>query len=204
MWCFPALPKEVASKFVKVITSKKSRLLILGSTSAYPPKNDGLTNEEVDVNMSLPRVESEEHLREKYGAILIRLAGIYGPGRNVLNWIRRGNINNTDRYVNFIHVKDIASLCIEVLRKSKPGSTYIASDGIPRRWSDICQFAATEWKISKPNTTTPKDVGKCLSPKKIIKELNYELKHQNLYEELEIIEKSEGGNKNPKSVDRQP
>jgi len=191
VWCFPALPKEVASKFSKVMAGKKSRLLILGSTSAYPAKADGLTNEEVELNMDLPRVQSEEHLRETYGAILVRLAGIYGPGRNVLNWIRRGQIKNTDRYVNLIHVKDIASLCIEALNNSKPSSTYILSDGTPRRWSEICKFASEEWNIQKPNPTTPKDFGKRLSPQKILRELNCQLRHRNLYEELEIIERNE-------------
>ena len=100
MWCFPALPKEAASNFAKEMTNKGSRLLILGSTSAYPPKADGLTNEEVELNINLPRVQSEEHLRETYGAILVRLAGIYGPGRNVLNWIRRGKIKNCLLYTS--------------------------------------------------------------------------------------------------------
>ena len=203
MWCFPALPKEAASNFAKEMTNKGSRLLILGSASAYPPKADSLTNEEVELNMNIPRVQSEEHLRETYGAILVRLAGIYGPGRHVLNWIRRGKIKNTDRYVNFIHVKDIASLCIEALRKSKPGSTYIASDGIPRHWSDICQFSATEWNIPKPKPTIPKDLGKRLCPQKILKELNYQLRHPNLYEELRKIERTEAGAKNRESVNHQ-
>ena len=193
VWCFPALPKEAASNFTKEITGKESRLLILGSTSAYPPKADGLTNEEVELNINLPRVQSEEHLRETYGAILVRFAGIYGPGRNVLNWIRRGKIKKTDRYVNLIHVKDIAPLCIEALRQSKPGSTYIVSDGSPRRWSDICKFLSTEWNIPKPNPTTPEDLGKRLSPQKILKELNYQLRHQDLYKELSEIERNEGG-----------
>ena len=180
------------------MTGKESRLLVMGSTAAYPPKSNGLTNEKVELDMKLPRVQSEEHLRKTYGAIIVRSAGIYGPGRHVLNWIRRGKIKNTDRYVNLIHVKDIASLCIEALRKSKPGSMYIVSDGIPRHWSDICQFAATEWNIEKPNPTTPKDSGKRLSPKKILKELNYQLRHPNLYNELENIEIIERETKNTK------
>ncbi len=143
--------------------------------------------------MALPRVQSEEHLRNAYGAIILRLAGLYGPGRHVLNWIRRGKIKNTDRYVNLIHVEDAAALCLAALDQAEPGSSYIVADGTPQRWSDICRYAATQWNIPIPEPTIPKDPGKRLSPQKILEEFNYKLKNPNLYEELNKIETEGGG-----------
>lgn len=189
VWCFPALPQPTASMIAKEMTSKGSHILLLGSTSAYPPLDKKLTDEQVPLNMTLPRVQSEEHLRELSGAIVLRLAGLYGPDRHVLNWIRRGKIKNTNRYVNLIHIEDVAGLCLAALEQARPGSSFIVSDGIPRLWSDICQYAATKWNIPIPEQTIPKDSGKRLWPEKILKELDYQLKHHNLFEELDKIER---------------
>ena len=123
VWCFPALPQSTASMFAKEMTSKGCQILLLGSTSAYPPLEDKLTDEKVPLNMTLPRVQSEEHLRETYGAIILRLAGLYGPSRHVLNWIRRGKIKNTNRYVNLIHIEDVAALGLNALQQAPPGSS---------------------------------------------------------------------------------
>lgn len=174
------------------MTAKGCRFLLLGSTSAYPPNPDTLTNEAVQLTMTLPRVQSEEHLRETYGAIILRLAGLYGPGRHVLNWIRKGKIKNTNRYVNLIHVEDAVALCLAAVLQAKPGSYYIVSDGTPKLWSDICQFAVSRWNIPIPQLTLPKNLGKRLSPQKILRELNYELRHPNLFEELNAIEQEKG------------
>lgn len=176
-----------------MVTNKGSRILLLGSTSAYPPMNEKLTDEHVPPNMTLPRVQSEEHLRETFGAIVLRLAGLYGPGRHVLNWIRRGKIKNTPRYVNLIHIEDVAALCLTALKQAPAGSSYIVSDGTPKLWSDICQHAATKWGVKIPEPSIPKDQGKRLSPQKIFNELSYELLHPNLFEELDGIEREGEG-----------
>ena len=197
IWCFPAIPENVASTFAKGIANKGCRILLLGSTSAFPANPDELTDERTKLNMALHRVQSEEHLRKTYGAIILRLAGLYGPGRHVLNWIRRGKIKNTDRYVNLIHVEDAAALCLAALDQAEPGSSYIVADGTPQRWSDICRYAATQWNIPIPEPTTPKDLGKRLSPQKILKEFNYKLKHPNLYEEVNKIENNGEGTIEP-------
>ncbi len=189
VWCFPALPQPTASMFAKEITSQGSRILLLGSTSAYPPKHDGHTDEQAPLNMTLPRVQSEEHLRETYGAVVLRLAGLYGPGRHVLNWIRRGKIKNTNRYVNLIHIEDVAALGLAAIQKAPAESSYIVSDDRPRLWSDICQYASTQWNMPIPEPTIPNDFGKQLSSQKILKALSFKLQHPNLYEELDKIER---------------
>ena len=37
-----------------------------------------------------PAFQGEEYLRTHHGAIILRVAGIYGPHRNPVDWIRRG------------------------------------------------------------------------------------------------------------------
>ena len=197
VWCFPAIPQDLASAFGQVMTNKGCRFLLLGSTSAYPSKADVLTDEGDELSMAVPRAQSEEHVRKTYGAIILRLAGLYGPGRHVLDWIRRGKIKNTDRYVNLIHVEDAAALCLTALHQADPGSSYLVSDGMPRRWSDICRFAHARWNISIPEPTRSKDSGKRVSPQKILREFNYTLKYPHLFDALDQIETDQTTTRDP-------
>ncbi len=188
IWCFPALPEDVAGTFAQHVLDRKNRLVVLGSTSAFPTNLPGLIDERTPINLSLPRVSGEEHLRTTFGATILRLAGLYGPGRNVLDWIRRGKINNSKKYVNLIHVEDVAELCLLALRYASPGSTYIISDGHPRSWAEICRFAAERFHIAIPPTTVTREAGKRLSPRKILSDFNYQLKHPDLFTALDELE----------------
>ena len=188
IWCFPALPPDVAATFAQHAIAAHSRLILLGSTSAYRAGRPGLIDERVLVNRSLPRVASEEHLRTTFGATVLRLSGLYGPGRHVFDWIRNGKIKNTQKYVNLIHVEDVAELCLLALHHAAPGSTYIVSDGHPRPWADICRFAAERFQIPIPPATATRETGKRLSPRKILSDFNYQLKHPDLFTALGELE----------------
>ena len=98
IWCVPAQPIELVKQFAEYIGPRVRRLVLLGSTSAYdtahastdypPPWMD----ETASIDLTRPRVQGEELLRREYGAIVLRVAGIYGPGRNPLDWIRTGRV----------------------------------------------------------------------------------------------------------------
>ena len=188
VWCFPALPQDAAGIFAQHAIDRNSRLILLGSTSAYRAGRPGLIDERVPVNRALPRVSSEEHLRTTFGATVLRLSGLYGPGRHVFDWIRRGKIKNTKKFVNLIHVEDVAELCLLALRYASPGSTYIVSDGQPRSWAEICRFAAERFQIAIPPATTTREPGKRLSPQQILSDFNYRLKHPDLFKALAELE----------------
>ncbi len=195
IWCFPALPQDVAGTFAQHAIDRNSRLILLGSTSAFPAGLPGLVDERVPVNLAIPRVASEEHLRTAFRAMVLRLSGIYGPGRHVFDWIRRGKIKNSNKYVNLIHVEDVAELCLLALQYASPGSTYIVSDGQPRHLAEICHFATEDFQIAVPPATTTREVGKRLSPRKILSDFNYRLKHPDLFAALTELESG-----NPESL----
>lgn len=193
IWCFPALPRDVAGTFARHVIDANSRLILLGSTSAYRAGRPGFIDERAPVNRSLLRVASEEHLRTTCGAVVLRLAGLYGPGRHVFDWIRNGKIKNSPKYVNLIHVEDVAELCLLALQHAAPGSTYIVSDGHPRPWADICRFAAERFQIAVPPATVTREAGKRLSPQKIFADFNYRLKHPDLFKALAELEFAKAG-----------
>lgn len=194
IWCFPATPLELVQKFAQGSLSKERRLIVLGSTSAYEMGNHQkessppLIDESYPINRELPRVQGEEFLRTEYGANILRIAGIYGPGRNVLNWIKHGRVTPSPRYVNLVHVEDIAGICLAVMERGNPGEIYNVSDGTPRQWSEICEEAKKRWDITFQARDDERGPGKRISNKKISTELGYTLKHPNLYHSLQTIE----------------
>lgn len=188
IWCFPAIPQSAVTHFFESRPSAVGRVLLLGSTSAYESAGDELVHEGMPPRLNLPRVRSEEHLRLKHGAIILRLAGLYGPGRHILDWMRGGKIRNTDRYVNFIHIEDVAGVCLTALEKAKEGEVFIVSDGNPRRWSEIFRNANERWGMMLPASFKAKEPGKRLSINKLRTELNYPFRFPDLYQALEVIE----------------
>ncbi len=191
LWCFPAVPFHLVKEFFEARTPQTGRLLVMGSTSAYRPGANSVT-EDSPLNTHLPRVQTEEYLRTTFGAVLIRLAGLYGPGRHVFDWIRKGKIQNTRKWVNLLHVEDAAAICLQALEQAADGSTYLASDGHPRTWAEICTTASSQWHIPIPAPSTPQHAGKQVSVQKLQTKLSYTFRFPDLYKALGQIEAATG------------
>jgi nucleoside-diphosphate-sugar epimerase len=194
IWCFPAQPIELLRKFAESRQRAIRRLLVLGSTSAYVDSNPRQTypppwvDELAPIDATKPRVEGEEYLRTSLGAVILRVAGIYGPGRNPLDWIRQHRTASSRRYVNLIHVEDLAAICLELCRRSPPGEVYNVSDGIPRTWQAVCDMARTHWAIRPSNADHRGGVGKRIDTTKLRRSIEYALKYPDLYAALQTLE----------------
>lgn len=197
LWCFPAEPLNLVQRFAEVARASAHRIVVLGSTSAYdtgssteypPPWID----ETAPVDLTKPRVQGEEFLRTACGAILLRVAGIYGPGRNPLDWIRRGRVGPSRKYVNLIHAEDLAVGCLAALRHGVAGAAYNVSDGTPRTWKEICETAERRWDIRPFAPTDALPTGKRLSNERFLALLasdHVSIRHTDLYEALAQIHK---------------
>ncbi len=197
IWCFPATPLEQVQAFARTLDAPPRRIVVLGSTSAYDGPSQSAEypppwiDESAPIDLTKPRVQGEEYLRNELGAIVLRVAGIYGTGRNPLDWIRQGRVGPSRKYVNLIHVEDLAAICLLALDKGKPGEVYNVSDGQPHTWDEICVTVQQRWGV----TTTAKEThspGKRISHAKLRAEVDYELRHSDLYEALALIESSDG------------
>jgi nucleoside-diphosphate-sugar epimerase len=193
VWTFPAEPLEAVRAWAKPAGPRVRRLVVLGSTSAYDrapeiQRGEWIT-ERASLDLAIPRVQGEEWLRAQHGAIVLRVAGIYGPGRNPLNWIRDGRVRYSTRWVNLIHVEDLAGLCLAALEHGKPGETYNVSDGTPRRWSEIMDVAAARWQIPLPAVEHNPKPGKRLSTDTLRTDLGYRMQHPDLFAALEQLKK---------------
>lgn len=153
LWCFPAEPLELVQDFAKGLGLRSSRLVVLGSTSAYDVPTQATdypppwTDETAPINLGKSRVQGEEWLRKNHGATVLRVAGIYGPGRSPTDWIRKERVGPSRKYVNLIHVEDLSTICLTALERGVPGEAYNVSDGTPRTWTEICRRAQDRWGI---------------------------------------------------------
>ena len=172
-------------------------MVVLGSTSAYEASDHSTEysppwiDESAPIDLTKPRVQGEEYLREHHGAIVLRVAGIYGPGRNPLAWIRQGRVSPSRKYVNLIHAEDLAAICFLALKKGTPGEAYNVSDGTPRTWNDIYATAQQRWDVAAAEGKEDGSTGKRISTAKLQAGLGYTLKHPDLYEALALIESSD-------------
>lgn len=195
VWCFPATPLDLVRQFAASLSGSARRLVVLGSTSAYdlgdsreypPPWID----ETAPIDQTKSRVQGEEHLRKELGAVVLRVAGIYGPDRNPIDWIRSGRVGPSRKFVNLIHVEDLAAICLLALERSTAGETYNVSDGTPRTWNDIRAFAQQRWNVQSLQTAATQDAGKRLSNAKLTQTLGYTIRHPDLFSELALLEQS--------------
>ena len=198
VWCFPAVPIELVRQFADTASLHTRRLVVLGSTSAYdveasaecPPS---WINETAPIDLKKPRVQGEELLRTSYGAIVLRVAGIYGPGRNPVEWIRTGRVKRSRKYVNLIHVEDLASSCLAALTHADSGGVYNISDGHPRTWIDICQMVEQRWAIRSSNSQEANITGKRVLNKRMCELLKLGgigLRYGDLFQALELIQRN--------------
>jgi nucleoside-diphosphate-sugar epimerase len=136
----------------------KARLLFISSTSVYAQTGGDWVTEE---SAAEPQHETGKILRESEhlvldnGGIVVRLGGLYGPGRSA---ILRKFLNDeatidpeSDRFVNQVHRDDAAAAVQFLLRRGESGGQiYNLVDNQPTLLSECYRWLATRLNRSLP------------------------------------------------------
>jgi len=104
--------------------------------------------------------------RAEKAVAILRLAGIYGPGRNALTQLRRGSARRVvkgGQYFNRIHVTDIAQAIDAALQKSANG-TFNVADDLPTAPGAPLAYAAMLLKKPPPPEIPFAEAAKSMSP----------------------------------------
>jgi len=75
---------------------------------------------------------------------VFRLAGIYGPGRSLLDTVRAGRAKRVDKpghVFSRIHVEDIARVLAASIARPRPGAVYNLCDDAPAPPAEVTEFA---------------------------------------------------------------
>lgn len=128
-------------RFLDALTPPAARFVYLSTTGVYGDCQGAVVTEDTPVNpqspMARPRVAAETMLAEWASGndcdlVILRVPGIYGPGRLGIERIREGGASINDEEAppgNRIHVDDLAACCIAALDEGTPAGIYNVGDG---------------------------------------------------------------------------
>lgn len=92
-------------------------------------------------------------------ARLVRLSGLYGPGRyGIVDRVRSGALalGPGDRaWMNFCHLDDAVAFVLAILERGRSGGVYHGSDAQPARRSEVVCWIAERLAIDPPSLSSP-------------------------------------------------
>jgi nucleoside-diphosphate-sugar epimerase len=93
-------------------------------------------------------------LRGPFAATVVRMAGIYGPGRTrLIDQVRRGEAvcpTGESRYTNRIHRDDCAGILRHLMSLSSPEALYLGTDDEPSDQSEVFRWLAKRLGTPSP------------------------------------------------------
>lgn len=130
--------------------SPPERFIYVSSTSVYGQSGGEWVDEDSPTEPAEENgrviLEAERLLRAKLpAAIILRFAGIYGPGRVIRrDAVEKGEPlgGDPEKWLNLIHVEDGARAVLAAAERGRPGATYNVADGAPVRRRDFYAFLA--------------------------------------------------------------
>jgi nucleoside-diphosphate-sugar epimerase len=137
--------------------SKIQKYVFTSSTSVYGQTDGSVVDEtsptEPTSDTSKILVETEQ-LLHGFPAIILRVAGIYGPERgHLFQQYLHGKAAVTgdgSRYINMVHRDDVVRAIIAALERSRPGEIYNVADDEP-----VTQLEFFQWLSKTLNRPMP-------------------------------------------------
>lgn len=143
----------------------KGQLFLTSSTGVYPETEKDFTEDDKPAQ----EVESESFILDKFPQTnILRLAGLMGDQRLLKNY----NISNLDLLVNHIHYADICSVVEKMLDNHSESKVYNVVAPIHPNKEEVIN-AQKDLPYSGERT----DVGRTISPNKLIEELDFEFQY---------------------------
>lgn len=144
--------------FGNVLAAGHRKVVYLSTIGVYGDHAGGWVDESTPPQATLERarmrVAAEQAWTDTTGgdAAILRLAGIYGPGRNALATLRAGTarrIIKAGQVFNRIHVDDIASAIMAAIHH-EGGGTWNVCDDEPAPPQDVIAYAAKLMNVAPP------------------------------------------------------
>lgn len=139
-----------------------ARILYFSTTGVYGDCDGAWVDEKRPVapaaDRARRRLDAEKQLRAWRAAghgelVILRVAGIYGPGRLPLERLRRRLPLVAEReapFTNRIHVQDLVEVAIAAMERAPDGALYNACDGHPTTMNDYFNRVADLAGLPRP------------------------------------------------------
>jgi len=176
------------------------RFVYTSSTGVYGQNDGELVTEaspaEPESDTAKVLVETEKVLlaaakEKKFAAMILRVAGIYGPERGyLLKQFLRNEARiegRSERILNMIHRDDLIGVIIAALQRGQSGEIYNAADDEPVTQLNFFEWLAGTLGKTLPPTATPDEAtsrrrgltNKKVSNQKLKTELGYKFQYAN-------------------------
>jgi nucleoside-diphosphate-sugar epimerase len=139
-----------------------ARVVYLSSVGVYGDRDGGWVDELSAPAPGSPRARWRLAAEREWRAFadardarvdILRLAGVYGPGRNAVEKLRRGEarrIVKPGQVFNRIHVDDIAEVVRRLVEAARAGEIWNVADEEPAPPQDVVAFAAKLLGLAPP------------------------------------------------------
>jgi nucleoside-diphosphate-sugar epimerase len=187
-------------------TALPRRIVYISTSAVYGDCRGEWITETQPVNPATARgarrLDAERQLQswaELHGVqwIILRVPGIYGPGKLPLARLKKGLpvLREADApWTNRIHADDLAAICVAAMASAHANTVYNVSDGNPGNMTDYFFRVADAAGLPRPPTVARAEAEQVLSPgmlsflrdsrrmdnRKLLEELNIQLQYPNL------------------------
>jgi nucleoside-diphosphate-sugar epimerase len=188
------------------------RILYISTTGVYGDCQGRWIDENQPPNPQADRArrryDAEQQLMDWAGVnhkevVIIRVAGIYGPGKLPLARLRaKKPMIAADQapWTNRIHADDLVQVCLQAMNFGKSGEIYNVTDGQPGNMADYFNQVADMAGLPRPPVISLEKAEEQLSAglqsylaesrridnRKMLEELQLELRYPNLEEGLKV------------------
>lgn len=164
------------ARFLEAAGSRLPERVVYVSTSAvYGDAGGAWIDEDAPLKPATARgrrrLDAETRLlawgaRTGVAVVILRVPGIYGPGRLPLKRLEQGlPVVRAEQsaYTNRIHADDLAAVCVEAAARGRPGAAYNVSDGHPTTMADYFNRVADLAGLPRPPAVSMAEARRVLS-----------------------------------------
>lgn len=153
-----------------------ARVVYISTSGVYGDRGGERVGEETPpapaTDRARRRLDAEQTLRawgreNKVPVVILRVGGIYGPGRWPLERLRKGTPVLREEecgYTNRIHADDLAAICVAAAERGGADRIYNVSDGTDGTMTQYFFAVADRFGIPRPPAITMAEAQQRLSP----------------------------------------
>ncbi len=151
------------------------KIVYISTTGVYGDRHGAWVTEDSPVDPQTPRARRRldaENILRAWGrqhaaaVVILRVPGIYGPGRLPVDAIRshRPVVQQSEcGFSNRIHVDDLAQICVAAADYGPGDAIYNASDGSPGTMTDYFNAVADALGLQRPPVISRAEAAQILS-----------------------------------------
>ena len=153
-----------------------TKIVYISTSGVYGDCGDVLVTEDTPVNPQTSRakrrVSAENLLRESskrfgFELVILRVTGIYGPGRLPIAQLTKGHpvLRKEDSpRTNRIHSLDLVKICAAAMDKGGDGEVFNVCDGEESSMSDYFRSVAKKFNLPAPRELTREEAERVMNP----------------------------------------